>query len=70
VERVTVHSSRALRDLALRRHGCSVLAIERDGTFLRATAETILESGDGIYVCGATEAMRGLDSLSPAQTLL
>ena len=61
VERFTMRTSRALRDLCVRQHGCSVLAIERDGAFLPATADTILESGDQLYVCGAADAVRGVE---------
>jgi Trk K+ transport system NAD-binding subunit len=58
VERFTARSSRALRDLGLRQQGCSLLAIERDGTFVPATADAVIQPGDRLYVCGAADAVR------------
>lgn len=50
-------AGRALREMSLRQHGCSVLAIERGGVFLAATAEARVETGDQLYVCGSAEAV-------------
>jgi Trk K+ transport system NAD-binding subunit len=60
VERFTARSTRALRDVRLRQQGCSLLAIERDGAFVRVTADAAIESGDQLYVCGAADAVRGV----------
>ena len=61
VERFTARSTRALRDLGLRQQGCSLLAIERNGAFVPATADAIIEPGDQLYVCGAADAVRGVN---------
>src|SRR4051812_2589134 len=63
VERFTAPSTRALRDVPLRQHGCSLLAIERNGAFVRVTADTVIERGDQLYVCGAADAVRGVGDL-------
>jgi Trk K+ transport system NAD-binding subunit len=63
VERFTVHSTRTLRDLRLRQHGCSLLAIERNGAFVTVTADAVIEPGDQLYVCGAADAVRGVADL-------
>jgi Trk K+ transport system NAD-binding subunit len=60
VERFTARMSRPLREMPLRQHGCSLLAIERDGAFVPVTAETTIQIGDQLYVCGAAEAVRGV----------
>jgi Trk K+ transport system NAD-binding subunit len=61
VERFTARSTRALRDVPLRQHGCSLLAIERNGAFVPVTADVVIEAGDQLYVCGAADAVRGVD---------
>lgn len=48
----------ALREMSLRQDGCSVLAIERGGALLGVTAETHVEKGDQLYVCGSAEAVK------------
>jgi len=60
---IPARATRPLRDLSLRQNGCSLLAIERDGAFLPAIAETIVETGDQLYICGAAEAVRGVAEL-------
>src|SRR5258706_5852407 len=50
VVRVMASAARSLRDLPLRQHGCSLLAIKRAGTFLPVGAETSLKPGDELYV--------------------
>jgi len=61
VERFTAPSTRPLRDLGLRQQGCSLLAIERNGAFIPTTADAVVQSGDQLYVCGAADAVRGLN---------
>jgi Trk K+ transport system NAD-binding subunit len=61
VERFLAPTTRALRDLPLRQHGCSLLAIERDGAFVRVTADAVLQAGDQLSICGAADAVRGLN---------
>ena len=61
VERFTARSPRPLRDLGLRQQGCSLLAIERDGAFVPATADAVIQPGDQLYVCGAADAVRGVN---------
>jgi Trk K+ transport system NAD-binding subunit len=58
VIRIAARASRPLRDLPLRQHGCSLLAIERSGSLLPVTAETIVQPGDDLYVCGGADAVR------------
>jgi len=58
VMRVAAPTSRPLRDLPLRQNGCSLLAIEREGAFLPVNAETVVEDGDQLYICGADDAVR------------
>jgi Trk K+ transport system NAD-binding subunit len=61
VQRFTARSNRPLRDIPLRQQGCSLLAIVRDGTFVPVTADSIIQTGDQLYICGAADAVRGLD---------
>jgi Trk K+ transport system NAD-binding subunit len=51
---------RRLEELALRsRHGCSVVAIERTGAVVtRLGAETRIEAGDSLVLCGPAEGVR------------
>jgi Trk K+ transport system NAD-binding subunit len=63
VVKMTARTASALRDLPLRQHGCSLLAIERTGDFLPVTAETFVQPGDDLYVCGGAEAVKVVDGL-------
>ncbi|MEA2336237.1 MAG: hypothetical protein QOE82_244 [Thermoanaerobaculia bacterium] len=63
VMRMTARSSQPLRDLPLRQNGCSLLAIERDGVVTPATAETVVQPGDQLYVCGAADAVKKVAEL-------
>ena len=56
-------AGRDLRELSLRQHGCSVLAIQRNGVFLAATAETRVETGDQVYVSGSVESVNAVAGL-------
>jgi Trk K+ transport system NAD-binding subunit len=47
-----------VRAMSMRKQGVSVLAIERAGSFLPVTAETGIESGDYVYLCGSEEMVR------------
>jgi Trk K+ transport system NAD-binding subunit len=58
VIKVTARTAGALCDLPLRQQGCSLLAIERACAFLPVTAETVVQPGDELYVCGGAEAVR------------
>lgn len=58
VVRVTARTGRPVRDMPLRQHGCSLLAIKRADAFLAVTAETTVKSGDELYICGGTEAVK------------
>jgi Trk K+ transport system NAD-binding subunit len=60
VVRVPIRSGdgRTLGGMSTRNQGVSVLAIERAGSFLTATAETGIESGDLVYLCGSAEMVR------------
>ena len=55
---VRAGSGGTLREMSLRNHGCSVLAIEREGMFVPVTADSLVEAGDQLYVCGGEEAVR------------
>lgn len=57
VVRVIASARHPLRDLPLRQHGCSLLALKRAGVFPPITAETFVEPGDELYVCGSAEAV-------------
>jgi len=63
VIKVAARTTSALRDLPLRRLGCSLLAIERTGDFLPVTAETVVQPGDELYVCGGAEAVKVVGGL-------
>jgi len=60
VLRVIASARQSLRDLPLRQHGCSLLALKRTSAFLPITAETFVEPGDELYVCGSAEAVGGV----------
>jgi Trk K+ transport system NAD-binding subunit len=63
VIRIPALATQPLRDLPLRANGCSLLAVERDGAFLPANAETVVQSGDQLYICGASEAVKAVSEL-------
>ncbi|HUJ12877.1 MAG TPA: NAD-binding protein [Thermoanaerobaculia bacterium] len=55
-------AGKTIADLGLRRSGCSVLAIGRDGSLLiRIGASTRIEPRDTLYVCGSAEALKLLE---------
>jgi Trk K+ transport system NAD-binding subunit len=55
---VRAKAGRTLREMSLRKHGCSVLAIERGGLLLAVAAEMVVENGDQLYVCGSDDAVK------------
>jgi len=60
VERIsaTRWSGLSLHDLPLRTHGCSALALERDGqTITRLTSDLHIEKNDSLWVTGTAEAV-------------
>ena len=60
VERIAASrwSGLALHDLPLRTHGCSALALERDGALItRLTTDLQIQSGDWLWVTGTAEAV-------------
>jgi Trk K+ transport system NAD-binding subunit len=60
VERIsaTRWSGLSLHDLPLRTHGCSALALERDGqTITRLTSDLHIEKHDSLWVTGTAEAV-------------
>lgn len=57
-------AGRTLAELPIRKQGCSVVAIARDGTFVtHLNAQTRIEPGDVLYVCGNAEALKLLEGL-------
>lgn len=42
----------------VRQHGCSVVAVERGGQWLRPAPGLRVEAGDAMYLCGGSEAVR------------
>ena len=55
---------RTLSELPIRKQGCSVVAIARNGAFVtRINAQTRIEPGDVLYVCGNAEALKLLEGL-------
>jgi Trk K+ transport system NAD-binding subunit len=55
-------SGKSLRELAIRGEGSSALAIQRGGHFItRLTAETLLQEGDALYVCGIADTVRSME---------
>jgi Trk K+ transport system NAD-binding subunit len=59
IVRVQARAARALRDLAVREFGCSILAVERSGAMLaRLGADTRVEPGDELVLCGAADAVK------------
>jgi Trk K+ transport system NAD-binding subunit len=58
-------AGRTLADLAIRKHGSSVLAIARNGSFVtRVDGGTRIERDDVLYVCGNAEALKLLEDLT------
>jgi Trk K+ transport system NAD-binding subunit len=60
VERIAASrwSGLSVHDLPLRPHGCSALAIERDGqTITRLTSDLHIEKRDAVWVAGTAEAV-------------
>ena len=60
VVRVPIRAAAGLlvRNLGVRAHGCSLIAIERGGAFVDVTADTALAAGDQAYLCGNTESLK------------
>jgi Trk K+ transport system NAD-binding subunit len=57
-------SGRTLAELPIRKQGCSVVAIARNGAFVtRINAQTRIEPGDVLYVCGNAEALKLLEGM-------
>ena len=55
-------SGKTLRDLSIRRDGCSVLAIRRGNQVItRLSADTALQEGDAVYVCGVADTVRSME---------
>jgi Trk K+ transport system NAD-binding subunit len=51
-------TGKPISQLPLRENGCSVVAIERDGTTItRITPETVVEAKDVLWVCGTVDAL-------------
>jgi Trk K+ transport system NAD-binding subunit len=55
-------SGKTLRELAIRRDGCSALAIRRGNQLItRLAADTVLQQGDSLYVCGVADTVRSME---------
>lgn len=63
VVRVVARTARSLRDMPLRQRGCSLLAIKRAGVFVAVAAESFVQPGDELYICGGTEVVKGVAAL-------
>lgn len=58
---VRTNGGRALRDVAIRKHGCSAVALRRNGKLLtNLDQDTVLQEGNEVYICGTIEAFRDL----------
>lgn len=58
---VRAAAGRTLSASGIRDLGCSAVALRRNGALLtEMTAETVLEAGDDLYICGTIEAFRDL----------
>jgi len=58
-------AGRALAELPVRKHGASVLAVARKGSFVtRLDSKTRIERDDVLYVCGNAEALKLLEELA------
>jgi Trk K+ transport system NAD-binding subunit len=54
-------AGRTLGELPIRRQGCSVIAIARNGNFMtRMTFSTRVTADDELFICGLDEALRSL----------
>jgi Trk K+ transport system NAD-binding subunit len=54
-------AGRRVGDLPLRQHGCSLVAIRRDGRFVtRLTADLEVAATDELYICGASDALHAV----------
>ena len=57
-------AGRTVSELPVRKHGCSIVAIARSGAVVtRINAQTRIEPGDVLYVCGSSEALKLLERL-------
>ncbi|HLJ73563.1 MAG TPA: NAD-binding protein, partial [Thermoanaerobaculia bacterium] len=57
-------AGKTLRELPIRRSGCSVLAIGREGSVItNVGAETRIDANDILYVCGNAEALKLLEKV-------
>jgi Trk K+ transport system NAD-binding subunit len=55
------NGGRTLRESGIREHGCSAVAVRRNDTFITdLNAETVLNTGDEVYICGTIEAFRDI----------
>jgi Trk K+ transport system NAD-binding subunit len=63
VVRVIAKAGSPLRNLPLRQHGCSLLAVKRAGIFAPVASEMAVQSGDELYICGAAEEVRTVAGL-------
>ena len=62
-------AGRTVSELPVRKHGCSIVAIARSGAFVtRIDAQTRIEPGDVLYVCGSAEALKLLERLEHEAT--
>ena len=58
-------AGRTVAELPVRKHGCSVVAISRNGSFItHINGQTRLERGDELYVCGNAEALKLLHTIA------
>lgn len=54
-------AGRRIADLPLREHGCSLVAIRRDGHFVtRLSPDLEIVTTDELFICGATEALHAV----------
>jgi Trk K+ transport system NAD-binding subunit len=61
VMRMRSSIARPLRELSIRKYGCSVIALSRNGTFVtQLNGQTEINAGDELYICGNDEALRSI----------
>jgi Trk K+ transport system NAD-binding subunit len=61
VMRIKASADRAVGELPLRPHGCSVIAVAREGRFTtRISGQTKIAAGDEVFICGNDEALRSI----------
>jgi Trk K+ transport system NAD-binding subunit len=61
VMRMRSSTNRSLRELPIRKFGCSVIAVSRNGAFVTDfNVETQINAGDELYICGNDEALRSI----------